>query len=56
MLHLNNDHQIEGQMTLVEAQDVPLGTRKKAEIEICNQRTFELIQQIQSQDVKVDKK
>jgi len=37
MLHLNNDHQVEGQMTLVEAQDVPLVMRKKAEIEICNQ-------------------
>ena len=37
MLHLNNDHQVEGQMTLVEAQDVPLVIRKKAEIEICNQ-------------------
>ena len=41
---------------MVEAQDVPLVVRKKAEIEICNQQTFELIQQIQSQDVKVDKK
>jgi hypothetical protein len=56
MLQLNNDHQVQGQMTLVEAQDVPLVVRKQAELEICNQQTFELIQQIQSQDVKVDKK
>jgi len=37
-------------MTLVEAQDVPPAVRKQAEIEICNQQTFELVQQIQSQD------
>ena len=60
VLHLNNVHnqsfKVQGQMTLVEARDVPLVVRTKAEIEICNQQTFELIQQIQSQDVKVDKK
>lgn len=60
VLHLNNGHnqsfKVQGQMTLVEAQDVPLAERKKAEIEICNQQTFELVQQIQSQDVQVNKK
>ena len=56
VLHLDNGHKVPGQMTLVEAQDVPPAVRKQAEIEICNQQTFELIQQIQSQDVQVNKK
>lgn len=54
-LQLTKDKRVDGNAVITKVEDVPIVLRKQAEIEVVNRQTFDLIQQIQSRDQKVDK-